>query len=135
MNKKLISMAMSVMAITAMAAPVMAADDETMEKVTQGALLPTRVGGVVAGTVIGTPIAIVRESYKSYVDLTSKAAEEIKAKDCGPACLLVSVFTLPAGLIVGGVKGTYYGLKNGFMDGFQTPFHPDSFSITKLEDK
>lgn len=132
MNKKVMSLAMSLVACAAAAAPAFASDD-AMDKVTQGALLPTRVGGVAAGIVLGTPVAIVRESYQSYKDLTNAGAEQIHGKECGPACLLVSVFTLPAGLVVGTVKGTYYGLKNGIMDGFQTPFHPHSFSIGELE--
>lgn len=134
MKKQVLSLAMSVIAAAGTFAPVLAADD-AMEKVTQGALIPTRVGGVVAGTVLGTPIAVVRESYKSYIDLTDKGAEAIKGKECGPACLLVSVFTLPAGLVVGTVKGSYYGIKNGFMKGFETPFHPESFSLGELEGK
>lgn len=132
MNKKVMSLAMSLVACVAAAAPVFA-NDEALDKVTQGALLPTRVGGVAAGVVLGTPVAVVRESYKAYKDLTNAGAEQIHGKECGPACLLVSVFTLPAGLVVGGVKGTYYGLKNGIMGGFQTPFHPDSFSLGELD--
>ena len=132
MNKRVMSLAMSIVACAAAAAPVFASD-EAMDKVTQGALLPTRVGGVVAGIAVGTPIAVIRESVKSYKDLTNSAAEQIHGKECGPACLIVSLFTLPAGLVVGGVKGTYYGLKNGFMSGFQTPFHPDSFSLGELD--
>jgi len=133
-KKQVLGLAMIMVASAGAVAPVMAAD-EAMEKVTQAALLPTRLGGVVAGTVLGTPVAVVRESYKSYIDLTGKGAEAIKGKECGPACLLVSVFTLPAGLVVGGVKGSYYGLKNGFMKGFETPFHPDSFSLGELDEK
>lgn len=132
MNKKVMSLAMSLVACVAAAAPAFAGDD-AMDKVTQVALVPTRVGGVAAGVVLGTPVAIVRESYKSYKDLTNAGAEQIHGKECGPACLLVSVFTLPAGLVVGTVKGTYYGLKNGVMDGFQTPFKPDSFSLGDLD--
>jgi hypothetical protein len=111
------------------------ANDDALDKVTQGALLPTRLGGVVVGTVVGTPIAVARESFKSYVSLTEKGSEQIHGKDCGPANLLVSVFTLPAGLVVGTVKGGYYGMKNGFMKGFETPFHPDSFSLGELDEK
>jgi hypothetical protein len=131
--KKVMSLAIAALAVAAVAAPAFAADDN-MDKVVQGALLPTRVGGVAAGVVVGTPIAIVRQSVKGYKDLTEKCADKIGGKDCGPACLLVSVVTLPAGLVYGGATGTYYGMKNGIMDGFQTPFHPDSFSVNKLEE-
>lgn len=133
MIKKVMSLAIAALAVAAVAAPAFAADDN-MDKVVQGALLPTRVGGVAAGVVVGTPIAIVRQSVKGYKDLTEKCADKIGGKDCGPACLLVSVVTLPAGLVYGTTTGTYYGMKNGIMDGFQTPFHPDSFSVNKLEE-
>lgn len=129
MNKKLMSLTMAAMACVVAAAPAFA---DNMDKVVQGALLPTRVGGMAAGTVIGTPIAIVRSSLKSYTGMTEKAADKVGGHDCGPSCALVSVVTLPAGLVVGGVKGTYYGVKNGMVEGFKTPFHSDSMSMGKL---
>lgn len=114
------------------------AADEPLDKVVDGSLLVTRVGGVGAGLVMGTPVAIVRSTVKSYVDLTGKAAdkvgEKVGGKDCGPCCLLVSVFTAPAGVVWGGLTGTYYGAKNAFTTGFNQPFHPDSFSLGKLEE-
>lgn len=131
--KKVVSLAMAALAVVAIAAPVFAADD-AMDKVVQGALIPTRLGGVAAGVVVGTPIAIVRESVKSYKDLTEKCADKVGGHDFGPSCLLVSFATLPAGLVVGGVKGTYYGMKNGMVEGFQTPFAHDSFSLGKMEE-
>ena len=130
---KLMSLAMAAATVATVAAPAFAADD-AMDKVTSVALFPTRVGGVVAGTVVGTPIAVARESFKSYCSMTSKGTEMIHAKDCGPAAAVVSLVTIPGGLVVGGVKGSYYGVKNGVVDGFTTPFHPNSFSMTKFEE-
>ncbi len=40
----------------------------------------TRVGGIGAGVVVGTPIAVVRESVKSYIDLTQGAADSVGEK-------------------------------------------------------
>ena len=56
---KLMSLAMAAATVATVAAPAFAADD-AMDKVTSVALFPTRVGGVVAGTVVGTPIAVAR---------------------------------------------------------------------------
>ncbi len=132
MNKKVSSLALALVASVAAVAPAFAAEDN-METVTQASLLPTRVGGVVVGTVVGVPVSMVRQSYKSYIDYTVAGSEKIHGKDCGPANLLVSVVTLPAGLVVGGLKGTYYGVKNGVMKGFETPFKPDSYGIGELD--
>jgi hypothetical protein len=118
--------------------PGVLAADEPLEKVVDSSLLVTRVGGVGAGLVLGTPVAVTRCTVKSYKDLTVKVADKIGGKtggkDCGPCCLIVSVATLPAGIVWGGLTGSYYGGKNAFKVGFNQPFHPDSFSLGKLED-
>lgn len=115
------------------------AEEEPLDMVTQGSLMVTRMGGIGAGLVVGTPIAVVRETYKSYVDFTQTAADKVGGKmggkDSGPVCAAVSLVTLPASIIVGGAKGIFYGTKNGVWTGFQQPFHPDSFSLGELEDK
>ncbi|MBK7839648.1 MAG: hypothetical protein IPJ49_18660 [Candidatus Obscuribacter sp.] len=75
MNKKVSSLALALVASVAAVAPAFAAEDN-METVTQASLLPTRVGGVVAGTVVGVPINVVRQSYKSYIDMTVAGSEK-----------------------------------------------------------
>lgn len=126
---------LAIAATLAMSTPAKA--DDGLDMATQGSLMVTRVGGIGAGVVVGTPIAVIRESVKSYIDLTGSAAdsvgESMGGKDCGPLCLVVSLVTLPAGLLVGGAKGIYYGTRNGVVSGFNTPFHPDSFSLGELE--
>jgi hypothetical protein len=135
MKKKIISVAMTILATGLTVAPALAADSaDGLDTANEVAMVPVRLGGVAAGVVIGTPVAVVRESYKSYLDLTGAGAEQIHGKDNGPACLLVSVFTLPAGIVVGTVKGGYYGLKNGVMKGFSTPFNSESFCLGKLDE-
>ncbi len=129
--------ALLALAATLLVSAPVRADEEALDMVTQGSLMFTRVGGMGAGLVVGTPIAIVRESVKSYIDLTQGAAdsvgESMGGKDSGPVCLVVSFVTLPAGLLVGGAKGLYYGTRNGVVSGFNTPFHSDSFSLGELE--
>jgi hypothetical protein len=115
-----------------MTAPSFADDKSSgVETAVDGALVVTRVGGATAAAIVGTPIAIVRETYKSYTQWTPACADKMGAKDCGPACLMVSVVTLPAAIVWGTVTGTFYGCRNGINKGFNEPFHPDSFSLGK----
>ena len=135
MKVRKLGVVMAAMAMLAVSAPAQAAD-EPLEMVTQGSLMVTRLGGMGAGLVIGTPVAVVRESVKSYIDFTNGAADKVGVmggKDNGPVCLVCSLVTLPAGLVVGSLKGLYYGGKNGVVTGFNQPFHPDSFSLGELD--
>ena len=107
------------------------ADDDAMDKVVDGSLIVTRVGGVGAGLLVGTPVACVRDTYKTYVGWTQSTAEHLGGKDCGPSCALVSLVTLPGAIVWGGLTGIYHGGKNALYKGFNEPFHPKSFSLGK----
>ena len=133
MRRRDLAKALILCLIIGMTTPVLAADD-TLDKVVDGSLVITRLGGVGAALVLGTPVATMRLALKSYIDFTESAAEKIGGKDLGPACLVASIVTLPAGLAVGTVKGLYYGSKNAFTHGFNEPFSPASFSLGKLEE-
>lgn len=109
-------------------APAMA-DDEPMDKVVGGSLFPIRVVAAGVGAVVGTPIAAVRQTVKTYKEWTPSVADRVGGKDCGPCVALVSVATLPASMVYGGVTGLYYGTKNGVSKGFNNPFTHDSFSM------
>lgn len=132
-----VAAALSLLFAIANLAPALAADgDSALEKSVQGGLMVTRVGGVGAGVVLGTPAAVVRETVSTYISMTGALADKAGGKDCGPCCALVSLVTIPGALVVGGAKGLFYGGKNGIMHGFNEPFSPASFSIAKeLEDK
>jgi hypothetical protein len=110
-------------------APAFADGDEPLDKVVGGSVWVTRLGGVAAGSTVGTPIAAVRQTMKAYRDWTPDLADKIGGKDCGPAAGLVSLVTLPAAIVWGGVTGPYYGIKNGMQDGFSNPFTHQSFSM------
>src|SRR5687768_14932902 len=98
-------------------APAFAADDGLQQAV-DGSLMVTRVGGVGAGLVLGTPVAVVRETRKTYVDMTEKVADKVGDHSFGPSVLLASVVTIPASLVLGGLKGVYFGGKNAMTSGF-----------------
>ena len=114
------------------------ANDQPLEKVIDGSLMVTRIGGVGTGLVLGPPVASVKCSVKCYKDWTPAVADKVGGKcggkDCGPVMGVVSLVTLPASLMCGTSKGIYYGTKNAFTHGFNEPFSPASFSLSKLEE-
>ncbi len=127
-----LAVAFSLLLMAATLAPAMAKDENSaLDKSVQGGLMVTRVGGVGAGVVVGAPVAVVRETISSYKSMTETLADKVGGKDNGLSCALVSLVTVPGAMVVGSVKGMYYGSRNGIMHGFQEPFSPASFSISK----
>ncbi len=133
MKKSRLASALSLVMLAGLLAPAFAAD-EPLDKAVDGGLIVTRMGGLGAGMVVGVPVAVTRQVVKSYKDLTVKVADKVGGHEFGPSCALVSFVTAPAALVYGGATGAFYGSKNAFVHGFNEPFHPDSFSVGKLED-
>lgn len=121
------------MAVSAFA-PAFAGDDSGLDMAVQGALFPVRLLAVGAGVVVGTPIAVLRETTKSYVHYTSGAADKVGGHDNAGSCVLANFFSAPVSLVVGSGKGVYAGTKNGIVKGFNEPFNKDSFSVGSLEE-
>ena len=134
MKSSKISIALAALVAMGSVAPAFADDDTGLDKAANASLIVTRVGGLGAAMVVGMPIAVVRETTRSYRGLTNSAADKVGGKDFGPSCLLVSLVTLPAAMFVGGAKGTYIGSRNAMKHGFNDPFNSDSFSVGKLEE-
>lgn len=118
--------------------PAFAEGDSGLDKTVEGTMMVPRAAGLGVGMLVGVPIAIVRHTAKSYVDLTQKSADKVAGKmggkDSGPACGVLSLVTLPAAVVVGTVKGSYCGTKNAMVHGFNEPLNPSGMSIGKLED-
>lgn len=132
--KKLAALVALSMALGIVAAPVMAADksdNSGLERAVDGSLIVTRVGGVGAAAAVGTPVAVVRDVLHMYRSWTPDLANKVGSKDFMPSVALVSIATIPASLVWGTVCGAYHGGKNAVNHGFNTPFHPDSFSLGK----
>lgn len=127
MNKLVALVALS-MAL-GVTAPVMAADGGGLERAVDGSLIVTRVGGVGASLVLGTPVAIVRDTVHHYATWTPALADHVGGKDFAPSVALVSLATVPASMVWGATTGTFHGSKNAFVHGFNEPFHPTSFSL------
>lgn len=111
--------------------------DSGLDRSVDASLMPTRFVGMGASMLFGIPISIVRHTGKAYVDMTNKGADKfggkMGGKDNGPTCGVVSIVTLPAAMVVGTVKGTYWGAKNSFTH-FNQPFEGESFSTGKMEE-
>lgn len=129
--KKFAALVALSMALGVVSAPVMAADSDGLQMAVDGGLAVTRVGGVGASLVLGTPVAILRDTYKHYTTWTPALADHVGGHEFGPSMALVSLATVPASMVWGGLTGTYHGGRNAFVHGFNEPFHPDSFSLGK----
>jgi hypothetical protein len=129
--KKLAALVALSIALGITAAPVNAADKDGLDRAVDGSLIVTRVGGVGAGLAVGTPVAIVRDVLHMYSTWTPALADHVGVKDFAPSLALVSIATVPASLVWGGLTGTFHGGRNAFTKGFETPFHPNSFSLGK----
>lgn len=132
MNRSSLAAVISLCMAIGIVSPALA-DDEALNKVVDGSLMVTRVGGVGTGVVVGTPVAVVRDSVKYYTHWTPAFAEHVGGKECGPCMGLVSLVTLPSALVWGGVTGVFHGTKNGVTKGFEEPFHPKSFSVVDYD--
>ena len=132
MKRSMLATTLAVVAVLGAFAPSFAkgSDDEGgLGMAVGGCEWVDRIAGVGVGTTAGTPIAIVRQTFKAYTAWTPALADKIGGKDCGPCCALVSLVTAPAAVAWGGVTGPYYGVKNGVEKGFSNPFTTQSFSL------
>lgn len=111
-------------------APAFAAE-EPLNQAVESALVVTRVGGVGVGTAVGVPVATIRQTRKTWVNMTNGLADKMGGHDCGPCVLGASIFTTPAAFVVGPLTGTYYGVKNGVQQGWAKPFNPESYSLAE----
>jgi len=110
------------------------ADDGGVHKASEIALVPVRIAGVGAALVVGTPIAVTRAVPKQFIGMTTTVAEKIGGHDFFPSCVIASVVTGPAAVVVGGTKGVINGSKAAVIHGFGEPFAPKSFSLGNLEE-
>ncbi len=132
MKTSKLAVLLAMVAAFGIGSPMLAAEKggDAMDKVVDGSLIVTRVGGMGASLVLGTPVAVVRDSVHDYKAWTPSLAEHVGGKDFGPSMALVSLVTLPTSLVWGTVTGVFHGTRNSFVKGFNEPFNPESFNIT-----
>jgi hypothetical protein len=90
---------------------------------------PLSVASMAAGTVAGTPIAIVRKSGSQYVG----CLKEFK-KDSNTYKFWGAVYSAPVAVVAGLIKGTIYGAKNAVHYSVDKPFSKGAFSLGDLAD-
>jgi hypothetical protein len=97
------------------------------------AMFPVKALAVGAGLVVGTPVAVVRQTAERSMGITGDFADKIGGKDSLPPVLFASVLGVPFGLLVGSAEGVYFGGKNAIQHGVEKPFSKESFSLGELE--
>lgn len=127
MKKSLIA-ALSILTMAGTVAPAFAGDDDSLDKVINGSMMITRVGGLGTGIVIGTPVAVTRRTVTTYKTWTNDLADKAGGHEFGPSVALVSLVTAPAALVWGGLTGAFYGTKNAVTH-FNEPFSANTFSV------
>jgi hypothetical protein len=81
-----------------------------------------------AGTVVGTPIAVVRKTESQYIDCVNEFRKDSNSyKFWGAFC---SILVAPT---AGIIKGSIYGPKNAIIHSIDSPFSKDAFSLGGLE--
>lgn len=134
--KKVFSFLAAAIMVGVATAPVQAADSKSsggsgeVTTMAKSALwFPVQVAGVTAAWVVGTPIAMTRQTAVNIRKLTGEAADNIGGKDHFPPNLFASVYSIPVGTVIGVAEGTYLGAKNAIGHGVEHPFSLDSFSL------
>jgi hypothetical protein len=127
--KKLAALFAFAMALGMTTAPSFAAENSGLERAVDGSLIVTRGAGVGAAAVVGTPVAITRDTLKYYTHWTSALADKVGGHDFAPSCALVSLVTIPTSMVWGATTGTFRGTKNAMVHGFNEPFTHNSFSL------
>src|SRR5580700_11056737 len=122
MNRVIINSSFFVMLSPVLVAPVLAADD----LVTKPAV---STASMTAGTVIGTPIAIVRRTASQYIG----CVKEFK-KDSNTYKFWGVLYSAPVAAVAGPIKGTICGAKNAFRYSIDKPFDKSAFSLSNLEE-
>ncbi|MBZ0187585.1 MAG: hypothetical protein K8F91_15160 [Candidatus Obscuribacterales bacterium] len=126
MRKVLLSVASVTLLTTVMPTPAHADAGEFLGKV---AKVPIALLSFTAGTVIGTPIAVLRKTASN----TKETADDVGG-DGGPAKSAFGYMVgLPVGIFKGTLEGLYLGPKNAAMNASESPFNKDSFSLGDLD--
>lgn len=134
--KKVLSIMAAGIMLSLAAAPAIAADAKssgssgevtTMAK--QTLWFPVQMVGVGAAMVVGTPIAMIRQSAVRIRSLNEGASDKIGGHEHFPPNLFASVYSVPVGTLIGCSEGVYLGTKNAIGHGVEHPFSLSSFSL------
>src|SRR5579883_3077716 len=128
MMKKLIASAcLSAMALAA--APAIAADDPATNTV----LIPVRLLSFGVGTVVGTPVSMIKHSVTNTGKNTEALADKMGGKDNGLALFVSAPFGLVSGTAMGVAQGLVDGPKNSVDNCVEHPFSAAAMSFEDSE--
>lgn len=124
--KKLLA-SLSLCALSLSCAPAFAGDDPASNTV----LIPVRVLAFGVGTVIGTPISIIKHSISNTGKHTEAYADKIGGKDNAVSVFFAAPVGLVTGTAVGLGQGAFDGPKNSVDNCAEHPFSAASMSLAK----
>ncbi len=124
--KNIYIVSLNVILISTLMLKPSSADSGTLKTVGKVSICATSIA---AGTVVGTPIAMVRKAGSQYVDCVKEFKKDSNAfKFWGAGC------SVPVAVVSGLIKGPVYSAKNAIRYSTDKPFGKDAFSLGKLED-
>lgn len=132
MRKSLVLLAILAMQVV----PANAAEEKTFEQkhIEQTALIPVKIASFAFGSVIGTPIAIVRCEAKRMNTYTSSFAQEFERNDNWVTPTMAASVPGQALRAAGTVgEGILNGVGNALVHSIRDPFSEKVFSLKQLE--
>ena len=102
------------------------ADSDVVKTVSKTSLSVTSMA---AGTVVGTPIAIVRKTGSQYIG----CVKEFK-KDSNTYKFWGALYSAPVAAVAGPIKGTICGARNAVRYSVDKPSGKEAFSLGNLEE-
>jgi hypothetical protein len=94
--------------------------------------IPQRIAGCAIGTLVGTPIALVRCTKRELVKQT-KEAYTLGGMPKPLGYITSGFFGVPSGIMCGVWYGTFDGAIDGYVNSKDTMFNKGTFSLDKLE--
>ncbi|MBX9686864.1 MAG: hypothetical protein K2X27_09195 [Candidatus Obscuribacterales bacterium] len=124
MKKRIVSSCLAVMSLSC--APAFAGDDPASNTV----LIPVRVLAFGVAAVIGTPVAVVKDTIKNIPKHTEAIADKMGGKDNMAAMAVAAPFGIVSGTALGALQGLYDGPKNSLDNCVEHPFSAASMSLS-----
>lgn len=128
MKKSMVSLVSALAIMATVHGPARADAGEAMEMVVK---VPVALTAFTLGTIIGTPIAVLRKTFSNTVETTNQVAGE----DGNPIAKAGgALIGLPVGIFTGSLEGLYLGPKNAVVgSGGDQPFSSETFSLGDLD--
>jgi hypothetical protein len=124
--KKIFTISLSLLALSALAMTPILADSGLPINIGNASL---SASSMATGALVGTPIAIVRNTGSQYVG----CVKEFK-KDSNSYKFWGALYSIPVAAVAGPIKGTICGVRNAVRYSVDKPFGKEAFSLGNLEE-